>query len=389
MATAPFSASALAPNLKEIVYDGGGPSLIKFIPLFMNNSLEYLCLCNVCGNAEMAYKRTLSYIPHNASNLRCLELYSEDHIVHSEIVHPEFDVILAALPHLTEVSLPPAQFVTSALNVLARLPHLATLEVAGACQRQALDVTAMSLADTFQALTSFVINGLCLDDIASLIETSKPPKLHTLQVSLRLNESRKTWCRIIATIASSCPAIQDISIQYIGRYPWNGSETIPDQSIFSLPWPAHPCMTLTSLLLEHAPRLCLNAEIVKVLLSSLPSLETLDLSERIGPATLPLSALVELAPLCLHMKYLTLCVDTAQVSMSTPPETRFSCLKVFDVGISPLKSSALDVVSFLGMVLPKGCALQMPYLNQEEQAKWKTVIDFLPMAWELRTAREV
>ncbi|KAF9491215.1 hypothetical protein BDN71DRAFT_95842 [Pleurotus eryngii] len=382
MATAPFSASALAPNLKEILYDGPGP-LIKFIPLFMNESLECLGLYEI-PNAGMTCRRVLSYIPHNAPNLRRLELEYEI----AGMIHPEFDIILAALPHLTEVSLPPAQFVTSTLNALARLPHLANLEVTHSHGPKPLDVTATSLADTFPTLTTFTIHALSLDDIASLIETSKPRKLRSLDVSPCRDESRKTWCRIIAVITSSCPAIQEICIRHIGRHSWNVSETDPDQSIFSLPSLPHPCMTLTTLVFRHAPCLCLNAEIMRVLLSSLPSLETLDLSERIGPATLPLSALAELAPLCPHMKSLTLCVDTARLSISPPPETRFSCLKVFGVGISPLKSSALDVVSFLGVVLPKGCTLQMPDLNREEQAKWKTVADFLPMAWELYTARE-
>lgn len=100
--------------------------------------------------------------------------------------------------------------------------------------------------------------------------------------------------------------------------------------------------------------LCLDVKIMRALLASLPSLETLEFSEPIRCPTLSLSALAKLAPLCPCVKSLTLCMDTSQLSVSTPPTTRFSCLKVLDLGISPLKSSALDVVAFLGMVLPKG-----------------------------------
>ncbi|KAF7425937.1 hypothetical protein PC9H_008299 [Pleurotus ostreatus] len=144
-------------------------------------------------------------------------------------------------------------------------------------------------------------------------------------------------------------------------------------------------------LLNYAPRLGLNVELMKVLLASLPSLEILNLNENLGPATLPISALSELAPLCPRMKLLTLYTNTERfsiLSVATPPDTphKFSCLKVLDVGVSPLKSPALDVGSFLGMILPKECILRVTNPEEEEQAKWMAVIDFVPMTIQLYTA---
>ncbi|KAF4583645.1 hypothetical protein EYR38_002400 [Pleurotus pulmonarius] len=80
------------------MYDGAG-HLLKFIPPFMNESLELLALCDICVDAELMIRHTLSYIPSNAPDLRHLWLPFEG----QTHVYPEFDVVLAALLQLKDI----------------------------------------------------------------------------------------------------------------------------------------------------------------------------------------------------------------------------------------------------------------------------------------------
>ncbi len=380
--TPPFPTDPLVPNLRQIVYDGAGP-LLQFIPLFMNKSLERLGLYDINRDAEMMFTRTLSYIPHNAPNLQCLWLTFAGQIR----IHPECDVALAAISQLRVIWVPPTLFVASTLNILARLPHLEVLDATRACRQTKLDLTASSLADTFLALTTFRTDALSFDDIASLVETTKPRHLCNLDVFACGPEFKQTCLRLIATVASTCPEIEEINIRRSTSYSRSHVDADLSQSTFSFLSPTHPCLYLTSLVLKDTPCLCLNVETMKTLLSSFPSLETLELNERVEPTTLPLSALSALAELCPCMRFLSLCVDTERFSTSSPTNTRFDCLELLSVGISPLKSSAFHVASYLATILPDPCVLRAEGASNE-RAKWMPVIQFLPMMLELRTAKE-
>ncbi|KAF4583639.1 hypothetical protein EYR38_002394 [Pleurotus pulmonarius] len=302
-------------------------------------------------------------------------------------IHPECDAALAAIPQLRVIWVPPTLFVASTLNVLARLPHLEVLDATRACRQTKLDLTASSLADTFPALTTLRTDALSFDDIATLLETTKPRHLCNLDVFACGLESKQTCLRLIATVASTCPEIEEINIRRSPSYFRGHVDVDLNQSTFSFLSPTHCCLYLTSLVLKDTPCLCLNVETMKTLLSSFPSLETLELNERVEPTTLPLSALSELAELCPSMRFLSLCVDTERFSTSTPTTTRFDCLELLNVGISPLKSSAFHVASYLATILPDPCVLRAEGASNE-RAKWMPVIQFLPTMLELRTAKE-
>ena len=88
------------------------------------------------------------------------------------------------------------------------------------------------------------------------------------------------------------------------------------------------------------------------------------------------------------MRFLTLYVDTKHVSASAPPGGAiFPCLEVLDVLLSPLESSARNVAMFLGSVLPQACVVKRLHGGADDM-RWEPVIDFLPLIFELRGAKQ-
>ena len=126
MATPPFPAGPLVPNLRRIMYDGAGP-LLKLIPLFMNESLELLALCDICVDAELMIRHTLSYIPSNAPNLRRLWLPFEG----QTHIHPELDVV----PQLKDIWDP--GLVGAGRHIDTQHSRASTAHRALGCDRQA------------------------------------------------------------------------------------------------------------------------------------------------------------------------------------------------------------------------------------------------------------
>ncbi|KAF4564942.1 hypothetical protein EYR36_002885 [Pleurotus pulmonarius] len=393
LAASPLPANVVIPNLRRVVYDGAG-ALIKFISLFMNESLESLNISyvhyDIDDNEAMVFKRMLSYLHFKAPNLRRLRLASPDQIA----IHNELDMLLVALPRLKTLSISPSLLDASTIRILARLLHLETLDVTGPSEENGLNFSANSSANAFPSLVTFATNALRFDDIASLFEANEFSRLRTLDVRTCCKESHTACRRLMEAITSVCLNIQSITVE--GRtlqdtYQWIDDDPEPLLSFFLST--THRFPSLTSLELSRAPRLSLNVSIMKALLGSLPSLEILNLNESLGPPTLSISALSELSPLCPCMKLLTLYINTERfsiLSVVTPPNipSKFSCLEVLDVGISPLKSPPLDVGFLLDMILPKACVLRVTNPEEEEQAKWMATLDFVPRTMELYTTRE-
>ncbi|KAF4583652.1 hypothetical protein EYR38_002407 [Pleurotus pulmonarius] len=393
LAASPLPANVLIPNLRRVVYDGAG-ALIKFISLFMNESLESLNISyvhyDIDDNEAMVFKRMLSYLHFKAPNLRRLRLASPDQIA----IHNELDMLLVALPRLKTLSISPSLLDASTIRVLARLLHLETLDVTGPSEENGLNFSANSPANAFPSLVTFATNALRFDDIASLFEANEFSRLRTLDVRTCCKELHTACRRLMEAITSVCSNIQSITVE--GRtlqdtYQWIDDDPEPLLSFFLST--THRFPSLTSLELNRAPRLSLNVSIMKALLGSLPSLEILNLNESLEPPTLSISALSELSPLCPRMKLLTLYINTERfsiLSVVTPPNipSKFSCLEVLDVGISPLKSPPLDVGFLLDMILPKACVLRVTNPEEGEQAKWMAMLDFVPRTMELYTTRE-
>ncbi|KAF9491222.1 hypothetical protein BDN71DRAFT_1498161 [Pleurotus eryngii] len=308
MATSTLSSYDLMPNLRTLAYDGRGPFL-KFVPLLIHKALHSLELHLMNENnfdddeLELLFKRTLSYIPHKSPNLRCLSLSSYSQIP----IHTELDAVLEMLPRLKELSITPTLLTVSTLDILAHLPALESWTVYGdpASLETIPNFAVLPSTDAFPSLNTFTSGSLKFSTIISLLKAKKPRNLRRLNVGAPHEVSRNQCYRLIATITSTCPSIEKIHLKGHYRLPWTDDD--PDQPMIpAFLSPTHRCSSLISLHLRYSPRLCLTIETMRGLLLGLPSLETLKLDECHAPPTLPLSALSELAPLCPHLKLLTL-----------------------------------------------------------------------------------
>lgn len=376
IASRTLSTVELLPNLQSLSSEDA-LFIQKWIPLFINKSLGALDL-HVSGPVDMhLLTRTLSYLPHLCPKLQNLSLSTEFELDDA----PQFDAALSSLLLLKELVLSSPLLSLSTINTLAHLPYLESFTIISYNMESTLPT--MPLSDAFSSLRNFASETIGFRSIVSFLEAYEPRKLHTLYVYSTSTESHATYQSIFAAVTSTCPDIKDIHLQ---SQLVADIEPIADPLLSTIPY---HLLDLTSLKLIYPPPLKLDAGCMKALLAALPSLHTLKLLETTGPPTLPLSALSELAPLCPVMRFLTLYLDTKHVSSSTPPNAIFPCLEVLDVQSSPLESSARDVATFLGSVLPLTCVVKHShYSDGPERMKWGPVIDFLPLIFELRAAKQ-
>lgn len=363
------------------------------MPLFIPENLDSLRLFvhvhEINDPLTTIYKPMLSYIPHKAPNLQHLSLISSERINTAN----ELDLVLSTLPRLRKLYISSSQLVASTLDVISSLLRLEEFRVDSADVENRIIHAPTLLPDSFPSLLRFSTTAYRFDTIVSLLKRYKPCKLRSLEVHSNYKESSRAHRSLTEAIAVYCPAIQEIRL---GSRLQLEHELGLDQPSFPLGPLNYYHRSITSLELKYPPPLHLDLVSMMSLLSRLPSLVTLKLIEDTMSPTLPLSALFELAPLCPHMKALTLCVDTALLPTSTSPTARFRCLDVLNVGTSPLKTSALDVVKFLCAILPETCILERAFYQSAEDRevthaqyyKWQPIVDFLPLMLELRTARE-
>ncbi|KAF4564930.1 hypothetical protein EYR40_011104 [Pleurotus pulmonarius] len=372
----------LLPNLQRLSSDDN-PFIEKWMPLFINKSLSALYI-HASGSADMhLLTRTLSHLPNLCPNLRGLSLMTELQLDDA----PQFDEALSSLLLLQEISISSTLLSLSTVNTLAHLPHLEIFTIIADDIDEEWTLPAMPLPDAFPSLTTFSSETVGFRCIASFLEAYEPRELRTLHVHSVSTESHTTYHSVFAAVASACPNIKDICLQILiaGHIEVSHQFSTPLLSVI----PCH-ILDLTSLELGSPPPLKLDVDCMKTLLTALPSLHTLKLVETTGPPTLPLSALSELAPLCPGMRFLTLYVDTKHVSASAPPDGAiFPCLEVLDVLLSPLESPARNVAMFLGSVLPLACVVKRLHgKDRADDMRWEPVIDFLPLIFELRGAKQ-
>ncbi|KAF7425940.1 hypothetical protein PC9H_008302 [Pleurotus ostreatus] len=377
IASRTLSGVELLPNLQSLSSEDT-LFIQKWIPLFINKSLSALDL-RVSGPVDMhLLTRTLSHLHHLCPKLQNLSLSTEFELDDA----PQFDAALSSLLSLKELDLSSPLLSLSTINTLAHLPYLETFTISDMDGEEST-LPAMPLSDAFPSLGTFASDAAGFRSIASFLEAYEPRKLHTLYVYSASTESRATYQSLVAAIASACPDIKDLHLlsKLVADI-----EPIADPLLSTI---SYHLTALTSLKLNSPPPLKLDVGCMKALLTALPSLHTLKLLEKIGPPTLPLSALSELAPLCPVMRFLALYLDTKHVSASAPPNAIFPCLEVLNVQSSPLESSARDVATFLGSVLPLTCVVQHShYIDGPERLKWRPVVDFLPLIFELRAAKQ-
>ncbi|KAF9491221.1 hypothetical protein BDN71DRAFT_1510587 [Pleurotus eryngii] len=378
IASRTLSTVELLPNLQSLSSEDT-LFIQKWIPLFINKSLSALDL-QVSGLVDgHLLTRTLSHLPHLCPKLRNLLLSTEFELDDA----PQFDAALSSLLLLKELVLSSRLLSLLMINTLAHLPYLESFTIMSYNMDEESILPAMPLSDAFPSLRTFASDTIGFRSIVSFLEAYEPRELHTLYVHSASTESHATYQSIFAAVASACPSIKDIHLQ--SRLVAD-IECIADPLLSTIPF---HLLDLTSLKLISPPPLKLDVGCMKALLAALPSLHTLKLLETTGPPTLPLSALSELAPLCPAMRFLTLYLDTKHVSASAPPNTMFSCLEVLDVQSSPLESAARDVATFLGSVLPLACVVKHShYTDGPERMKWGPVVDFLPLIFELRAAKQ-
>ncbi|KAF9491217.1 hypothetical protein BDN71DRAFT_96290 [Pleurotus eryngii] len=376
-----LSGIELLPNLRRLSCDDT-PFIQKWLPLFINKSLSTLDL-QVSGSADMhLLTRTLSHLHHLCPNLRKLSLSTKLGLDDA----PQFDTILSSLPLLHEVKLSTSLLCPATLSTLAHLPHLESFTITTIDADEESTLPVMPLPDAFLSLTAFT--GMVeFRSIASFLEAYEPRELRTLDVYSTNVESHATYQSLFAVVASACPKIMNISLQ--GPLVFDTEPIVYPSSTPLLSTVPYHLLDLTSLELFGAPPLNLDVGCMKALLAALPSLHTLKLTDDAGASTLPLSALSELAPLCPAMRFLTLYLNTKHISPSSLPNAIFPCLEVLDVLSSPLESSAWNVAMYLGSVLPQTCVVKHWHSSFEpEGMKWKPVVDFLPLIFELRAAKQ-
>lgn len=217
------------------------------------------------------------------------------------------------------------------------------------------------MADSFQSLATFSAYEIKFDDVVSFLRAYKPRNLRALHLStFGGKEPHTAYRRLIAAVTSACLLIEDINTSVL---PLTRDAYLEPAELSShpfLPLTRRP-FNITSLTMRFPPPLNLCIELMKDLLTNLPLLLTLELEESTGPATLPLVALAEFAPLCPRMEHLMLYMDTTLPPFWAPPTARFRCLRALDVGCSPLRSQPVDVAAFLRMVLPETCVLETKF----------------------------
>ncbi|KAG9221509.1 hypothetical protein CCMSSC00406_0009498 [Pleurotus cornucopiae] len=371
-----LSGIELLPNLHRLS-SNDTPLIQKWLPLFINKSLSALDL-QASGSADMhLLTRTLSHLHHLCPNLRNLSLLTKLELDDA----PQFNATLSSLPLLNEVELSTSLLCPATLSTLAHLPHLESFAIATIDDEEST-LRVMPLSDAFLSLRTFSSDSVGFRSIVSFLEAYEPRELRTLVVYSTNAETHAAYQSLFAVVASACPNTIMQSLLVIDFEP---SIVDPSSTPLLLTIPYH-LLDLTLLVLSCPPPLNLDVGCMKALLAALPSLHTLELIDEAGAPTLPLSALSELAPLCPVMRFLTLYLDTRHIAASAPPDTIFPCLEVLDVLTSPLESSARNVAIFLGSILPPKCVVR--HLHYGDQMKWEPVVDFLPLIFELRAAKQ-
>ncbi|KAL4258659.1 F-box domain-containing protein [Pleurotus pulmonarius] len=370
----------LLPNLQRLSSDDT-PLIQKWLPLFISKSLSALDL-QASASADMhLLSRTLLHLPHLCPNLRNLSLLTEIELDDA----PQFDATLSSLPLLNEVKLSTSLLCLATMNTLAHLPHLESFTITTINMIDGeFTLPVMPLPEAFPSLRTFSSETVGFCSIVTFLETYKPRELRTLDVYSISTESYATYQSLFAAVTSTCPEVKNIRLQLLLVIDIEAIVVPSPPPLLSI-IPFH-LLDLTTLELICPPPLNLDVGCMKALLAALPSLVTLELSESTGPPTLPLSALSELAPLCPVMRSLSLSLDTKHIAGSAPPDAIFPCLEVLDVLSSPLESPARNVAMFLGSILPPKCVVRHSHYG--DQMKWGPVVDFLPLVFELRLAKQ-
>ncbi|KAF4564953.1 hypothetical protein EYR40_011126 [Pleurotus pulmonarius] len=368
-----LSGGELLPNLRHFETD---TPLLKWIPLFVHKGVSSLSLEEGRANAGV-FMQTVSYLPDLCPSLQNLTLLV------NTVPSVALDAVFSSLPLLKKVKLSTSALPLAALNTLARLPHLESLSIVADIDddNEGFDLPIMPLPDAFPSLTAFSSEKISFCLIVSFLEAYRPRALRSLSVVSPNHESYESYCSLCDTVVSTAPNMDKIYMYCREHLCEAGTFSIP-----LFPSAPHRRLNITSLELPIPPPLDVGG--LRTLLTSLPSLVTLELGNRAGPPTIPLSALSELAPLCPAMRHLTMHLDTKALPASAPPHQTFQRLQVLNIGRSPLQSLARDVAAFLGAVLRPMCVLCHSHLDPKEGAKWEPVAEFLPLMQELQAARK-
>lgn len=334
-----------------------------------------------CTMEEIMRKRmTMTFLRDLAPNLEVLRLCVSTSDDVDCVLQVNFAEVLASLPQCRELILPPSFLAPRLLHALSELPHLGSLRASRASFEGDLDqIPASPIPNDhgFSSLANLELEACSYSTAASILMSYNPRSITKLAVEAFTRETHGAYIDLFSAISSCCPRIEEITISNDWRGiqpdtpepPHYHSPTLFFESLFR-------CSYLTSLTLNNSVPLYLDVAAMTELVKALPNLRALRLyEEATTPPALSLSSLATLAPLCPNMEHLALNLDTSDITTPSQsghcdlPGFKFKRLKVLDVGLSPLRSPAPAVASFLLAILPKGCKVDHMFDNGGDETE--------------------
>lgn len=354
----------LLPNLRQLNYINGPET---FLPVFVHSKLTQLQLSIDFLDWERRGTRWLiSYLPDRAPNLECLRLDA----TRSADAPPELglDTVIGCLPRLRKLFTSSSLLTPSLLHALSLLPSLKSLHVkfplSVDIRPTNVAVPSFARGDGFPALSTLELESYSFEIITPILELYRLDHLVNLSVDSFARESEEEYVNVFSIVSTYCPILQSLELESL---PQATKQPINPTSFFQ---PLCRCSSLTALTLRNPVPLCLGTNTLIVIVTSLPFLHTLCLEEQSTvPPTLPLSSLVELAPICPRLKKLTLYMDTFLCPPCTTGEhlfEPFKSLEILNVGTSPFRSSMKAVTAIFIRILPRGCSLRYAFDYDED-----------------------